>query len=47
MTCPKCGHDMRIMPEREYQLFEIHTIDAICPSCLHVERLDYIALREE
>lgn len=49
--CPKCGHRMRLMPDTEWSLWELHTIDAICPNCLHVERIETIvaerARREE
>lgn len=30
---------MRIVPETEWQLWEVHTVDAICPNCLHIERI--------
>lgn len=39
-TCPKCGHRMELVPWSEWTLGERHTIDAICPNCLHVERLE-------
>lgn len=43
--CPKCGHRMRIVPEREYQLWDVHTVDAICPNCLHVETIDVVTAK--
>lgn len=50
-TCPKCGERMRLLPDTEWQLWELHTIDAICPNCLHVETIETIvaerARREE
>lgn len=39
-TCPKCGRQMELVPWSEWRLGERHTIDAICPNCLHVERID-------
>ena len=39
-TCPKCGRQMELVPWSEWQLGERRTIDAICPSCLHIERLE-------
>lgn len=35
---------MRYVPEREYQLWDVHTIDAMCPRCLHVEKVSVIEL---
>lgn len=35
---------MRIVPETEWQLWEVHTVDAICPNCLHVERIETIVV---
>ena len=37
---------MQIMPDTEYQLYDVHTIDAICPVCLHTERLDVLVVKE-
>lgn len=42
VTCPKCGERMRVMPDTEWQLWEVRTVDAICPRCLHVERIKTI-----
>lgn len=51
LTCPKCGSQMRLLPDTEWSLWELQTIDAICPNCLHVERFEFIvaerARREE
>lgn len=51
LTCPKCGRQMRLLPDSEWSLWELHTIDAICPNCLHVEHFETIvaerAKREE
>lgn len=47
ITCPKCGERMRIMPDTEWQLWEVHTVDAICPRCLHVERIKTIIVKRE
>lgn len=49
--CPKCGHEMRMVPDSEWHLYEFASIDYICPNCMHVERHEYIvaerARREE
>lgn len=37
---------MRYVPEREYQLWDVHTIDAICPRCLHVETVSVIEIED-
>ena len=42
-TCPKCGAQMELVPWSEWRLGERHTIDAICPECLHMERIDLAA----
>lgn len=42
LTCPKCGRQMRLLPDTEWQLWELRTIDAICPNCLHVEQFETI-----
>ena len=39
-TCPKCGRQMELVPWSEWTLGERRTIDAICPNCLHVKRLE-------
>lgn len=39
-TCPKCGSQMELVPWSEWRLGERRTIDAICPNCLHTERLE-------
>lgn len=39
MTCPKCGGEMKAMPESDWQLYEVRTVDYICPNCLHVEQV--------
>lgn len=41
-TCCKCGHKMRAIPESEWHLFELASIDYICPNCLHVYRVEYL-----
>ena len=41
-TCPKCKHKMLVMPETEWSLWEQYSVDAICPNCLHVERVRMI-----
>ena len=50
-TCPKCGHEMRMVPESDWHLYELASVDYICPNCMHVERHEYIvaerARREE
>lgn len=38
---------MRVMPDTEWQLWEVHTVDAICPRCLHVERIKTIIVKRE
>lgn len=45
-TCPKCGAVMRVMPETDWCLRDMRTIDAICPNCLHVERLWAVPARK-
>ncbi len=46
IRCPKCGNHMQVMPDTEYQLYDVHTIDVICPVCLHVERMDVLIVKE-
>lgn len=38
-TCPKCGERMVLLPDTTWSLWELHTIDAMCPNCLHVETI--------
>ena len=38
--CPKCGWQMELVPWSEWTLHGQRTIDAICPNCLHTERLE-------
>lgn len=51
IVCEKCGERMVILPDTEWQLWEIHTVNAICPNCLHVTEIKTIvaerARREE
>lgn len=46
MTCPKCGGEMRPVPDSEWHLWDVRRIDYICPNCLHVETRETIVLRE-
>lgn len=46
-ACPRCGHDMRVMPETDWTLHGMRTVDAICPNCLHTERIWAIEARRE
>lgn len=34
------------MDDSEWHLYELRTVDYICPSCLHVEKVKTIALRK-
>lgn len=43
-VCPKCGERMCLLPSSEWSLWELHTIDAICPNCLHVEIIETIVV---
>lgn len=45
-VCPKCGETMRVMPDTEWSLFELHSIDYMCPNCLHTERHKYVVAIE-
>lgn len=47
MRCPKCGNVMHMVPESDWQLYEVRTVDYICPVCLHVERVKTIIIGEE
>jgi hypothetical protein len=38
-TCPKCGEKMVLLPDTTWSLWELHTIDAMCPNCLRVEKV--------
>lgn len=38
---------MRYVPERDWQLYEVRTVDYICPVCLHVERVKTVAIEGE
>lgn len=46
-VCPKCGAEMRLADETEWQLDERYSVSFICPNCLHVKRVDSICLRED
>jgi len=45
LTCPKCGEAMRAMPYSEWHLWEVRTVDYICPNCLHVEQVREIMVK--
>jgi len=42
IICPKCGERMVVMPDTSWSLWELRTVDAICPNCLHVETIETI-----
>lgn len=42
--CPKCGERMLLLLDTDWSLFELRTVEQICPNCLHVERLETIAV---
>lgn len=46
MRCPKCGEDMLKIDDSVWRLYEVRTVDYICPNCLHVEKVKTIALRK-
>lgn len=46
IRCPKCGNYMQIMPDTDYQLYDVRTVDAMCPVCLHVEKLEVLVVKE-
>lgn len=43
--CPKCGERMLLLPDTEWSLFELHTVEMICPNCVHVETIETIVAR--
>ena len=40
--CPKCGERMLLLFDTEWSLFELHTVEMICPNCVHVETIETI-----
>lgn len=40
-----CGGKMLLAPETEWQLYKVRTVDYICPTCLHVERVKSIIIK--
>lgn len=42
IPCPKCGQMMRLVPDSQWRLFEVRTVDYLCPNCLHVEQVKAI-----
>lgn len=46
-VCPKCGERMLLLPDTEWSLFELHTVEMICPNCVHVEVIETIVARED
>lgn len=44
--CPKCGHDMRIVPGSSNTLHGVRTCDAMCANCLHVEQVTFLVARK-
>lgn len=47
VKCPNCGEEMRLMPDSDWQLFEVRSVDYMCPRCLHVERVKSIVIEGE
>lgn len=47
MYCPKCGGRMLLLPDSEYQLYEVYAIQYVCPNCLHLEEVRCLTLRKE
>ena len=41
-VCPKCGERMLLLPDTEWSLYELHTVEMICPNCVHVETIETI-----
>lgn len=46
-TCPKCGERMLLLPDTDWSLFDLHTVEMICPNCVHVETIETIVVRED
>lgn len=47
VVCPKCGNKMKMVPESEWTLWEVRTVDYICPNCMHVEKVRTIKIKVE
>lgn len=47
VACERCGHDMLYVPEADWTLFELRTVEYICPNCLHVKKVTGIVLKRE
>ena len=45
--CPKCGNNMQMIPDSEWQLHGLWSVDYICPVCLHVERVKCVKAEKE
>ena len=40
--CPKCGERMLLLPDTDWSLFELHTVEMICPNCVHIKTIETI-----
>jgi len=47
VVCPKCGERMLLLPDTDWSLYELHTVEMICPNCVHVETIETIVVRED
>lgn len=44
--CPRCGHEMRLVPYSSKTDNGIKVVDAMCPNCLHVENVSFVIARK-
>jgi len=47
IACRKCGEAMLPVSDSVHRLFDVVTIEYICPNCLHVEKRTYFVARKE
>lgn len=40
--CPKCGERMLLLPDTDWTLFDLHTVEMICPNCVHTKTIETI-----
>lgn len=41
IPCPRCKGTMKAVPFSDWMLYDRASVDYMCPSCLHVERVKY------
>jgi len=45
--CPKCGEPLYLLPDRDWTLGDVRTVDIICANCLFTDTITTVVARKQ